>query len=582
MVQVPEASPQVLAPAAAASTVSGQPAVKWLSVRQLLTTALEVVQASMFARFADKREAMANCPREFYRLFPDDAPPTVWVDFVADTGDGFTTTFATARCLAGEPGLQVGTTRDRTEFVDFGDRPPRAQLLVMGGDEVYPVASVSAYLKRLNAVFAAAAQRAGATDLPPVVALPGNHDWYDGLTAFRRNFCESWVSFDRPVVPGGVVLDVPPPACRDDLGGWGAFQSRSYFAVQLSEKWWLWGVDSQLDAAVDAEQLAYFNQALTHLGDANLILCTATPCWLEADTGNPYRAEAETPLFTLLWFIDRVLGPAHRDRLRVLLTGDKHHYAHYAPIGDGPELVTCGGGGAFLSSTHHLPDDISFAWQPWADEQPKAAYTRVKEYPSQQESKDLLKGGKYLAAAWRNGWGFPALTGVANALLFLAILVHRPLWITLGALVFAGLLVPYAASGIKGHLPGWPRRFALPLLALGHLVLHAAPAVLVAALVFRWQFAGHSWLTYLLTAAGAIVVGTAAFLTYIRLADLFSYHTLEAFSSLRFERYKCHLRLEVTDEHVKIHAIGLDTPTATLEPYRLEEITVPYRAPAGG
>ena len=31
-----------------------------------------------------------------------------------------------------------------------------------------------------------------------------------------------------------------PSDQRDDVGGWGAFQSRSYFAVQLSPRWWLW------------------------------------------------------------------------------------------------------------------------------------------------------------------------------------------------------------------------------------------------------------------------------------------------------------------------------------------------------
>ena len=86
-------------------TTNGMPAVRWLSVRQLRRTAADVVQASVFARFADKREAMAASPREFYRLpAPEAADRDVWVDFVADTGDGFDATFATACCVAGVPG----------------------------------------------------------------------------------------------------------------------------------------------------------------------------------------------------------------------------------------------------------------------------------------------------------------------------------------------------------------------------------------------------------------------------------------------------------------------------------------------
>jgi hypothetical protein len=155
-------------------------------------------------------------------------------------------------------------------------------------------------------------------DLPPVMALPGNHDWYDGLASFRRNFCESWVQ--RDARSGEELIAVPPSDQRDDVGGWGAFQSRSYFAVQLSPRWWLWAVDSQLDAPIDAEQLSYFRGARRHLGDAKVILCTATPSWLEAERAGTetYSAEADSPLYTLLWFIDRVLGHAERHRIRLV------------------------------------------------------------------------------------------------------------------------------------------------------------------------------------------------------------------------------------------------------------------------
>jgi len=30
-----------------------------------------------------------------------------------------------------------------------------------------------------------------------------------------------------------------------------------------------------------------------------------------------------------------------------------------------PDLITCGGGGAFLASTHHLPERLAIALQPW-------------------------------------------------------------------------------------------------------------------------------------------------------------------------------------------------------------------------
>ena len=57
-----------------------------------------------------------------------------------------------------------------------------------------------------------AAVPAGGRARPSLYAVPGNHDWYDGLTAFLRLFARQ----------------------RDaTIGGWRTRQSRSYFAVRL-------------------------------------------------------------------------------------------------------------------------------------------------------------------------------------------------------------------------------------------------------------------------------------------------------------------------------------------------------------
>ena len=108
-----------------------------------------------------------------------------------------------------------------------------------------------------------------------------------------------------------------------------------------------------------------------------------------------------------------------------MVTGDIHHYARYVPDDDGPYrdygpyLVTCGGGGAFLSSTHHLSENLTPVWRPWEEGSPTTTYRRVREYPSKQQSKDLLKSPRFLRAALRNGLGFPALVGLIDlALLF--------------------------------------------------------------------------------------------------------------------------------------------------------------------
>ncbi|MGD9527399.1 metallophosphoesterase [Pseudonocardia sp.] len=557
--------------------------VKWLDVRQLVTTSVDVLQASSFARFADKREAMAASPREFYTLATPDGA-TVWIDFVSDTGDGFDATFATARCLSGAARIEQAAA--------FADRPQRADLLVLGGDEVYPVASAQVYEERFVSVLRRAAILEGVADRPPLLALPGNHDWYDGLGAFRRIFCESHI--DRPAGDGPPALPVPPTRQRRSVGGWGAFQSRSYFAVQLVPGWWLWAVDGQLNRPIDVEQLTYFRAARTQLGaDDRIVLCTATPSWLEARGEDLYRAPADSPLFTTLWFVDRTLGPTQRHRIRLVLTGDDHHYARYTAtdtsLADGfaPELVTCGGGGAFLASTHHLPRTLRFDLAPWTltrdpsqtgpDDSAEIGYTIVGRYPEARTSR-LLGWRRLPVAAFGNGWTLPALLGVLILPLYLSAtramdeMVRSPsFWIAGAAVLLATFL--YAVAGTKEHdgSPSrWPRAVALAAL---HTAGYAGIVwLLTDGLPERWtawlrpestQEDVVAWLAEVglrgaVTTVVLGVLGALVFALYLQIADhLLCCHTLEAFSGGQIPDYKSHLRLRVTRDRIDVHVVGI-------------------------
>jgi len=62
-------------------------------------------------------------------------------------------------------------------------------VLVFGGDQVYPSPSREEYQRRLVAPYAAAFGDDTTSERPHVYAVPGNHDWYDGLSAFTRLFC---------------------------------------------------------------------------------------------------------------------------------------------------------------------------------------------------------------------------------------------------------------------------------------------------------------------------------------------------------------------------------------------------------
>src|ERR1044072_3184460 len=168
-----------------------KPMVRWLSPLALIEARLRVVVSSLFGQYADKREFQAV-------LDPTPGPPltygaadeeegALWLDFVADLGDGFDSTYAVA-CLLGQQRLELSGV-DGTEQNPLTPQNglPRGRALIMGGDEVYPVATRDAYEKRFRWPYTAAFPTS-AGPAPDLLAIPGNHDWYDGLTNFLRFF----------------------------------------------------------------------------------------------------------------------------------------------------------------------------------------------------------------------------------------------------------------------------------------------------------------------------------------------------------------------------------------------------------
>jgi len=119
---------------------------RWFGLSLLTKLARRVAIAELFGRFADGRlmvaaldksteadhaaAAVAHLPGGVDEAFTTDEDGALWIDYVADLGDGFDSTFAIASLLAREK-LALG-----------GHATRRGRLLVMGGDEVYPLASL--------------------------------------------------------------------------------------------------------------------------------------------------------------------------------------------------------------------------------------------------------------------------------------------------------------------------------------------------------------------------------------------------------------------------------------------------------
>jgi hypothetical protein len=345
-----------------------QPAVRWLSPGLLARSGVEVVVSGTFGRFADKRELQRE-PQDGLDCSRADE---LWVDYLSDTGDGWDATYTMAWLLA-------------QESLDFdGEQLPRAKVLLLGGDQVYPSAEPTAYEDRFIGPFSAALPANPAVvDKPELYALPGNHDWYDGLVSFLRVFCTG----DKRI------------------GDWTTRQRRSYFAVKMPHDWWVWAVDIQLDTYLDDGQLEYFRAQPVKSGD-KIILMTAKPAWIKALPGR-----VEPPSWRYLSFFEERVVRASGGRLVVTITGDIHHYARYEPAGaqaaEAPTRLTAGGGGAYLSGTHTLYPELHVRSLDWDE---TVTYTREEVYPRAKDSRRLSNG--ILKLALLN----PSFTGLLGAL----------------------------------------------------------------------------------------------------------------------------------------------------------------------
>ena len=515
--------------------------VQWYAPLQLLQTGRQVWVSTILGGDFDRRQIDPRIS-EAYALFDFTsvtladgtiaAREEIVLDYVADTGDGWNPTYAIAYA-ATRPTLELR----EPDGTRHGTR--RGDILVLGGDAVYPTPSRAAYEQRLVMPYHAAM---GWTEgeHPMLFAIPGNHDWYDNLASFSRLFTE-----------------------KEWFCGWRLGQRRSYFAARLPHDWWIIGVDTQLGADIDATQVAYFTAIAAKMGpDAKVILCTAEPHWvLEHEAHAERRARMRRD--SNLVFLEETI---FKGRVRINLSGDFHHYRRHASADGRTQKLTSGSGGAFLHPTH------SFKQSPL----PTGEALRCS-YPDVATSRRL---------AWKNllfirrSPTFGALTGLLYLLVGWNILGGlRDFQIggfgtTLEEILIATLSSPSAFTTIVVALLGfcvftdthktW-YRFAG---GLSHGLTHLAAAVAIGwlmsqvAIAAGWPFGGlgHLSATLLALFVGGWVFGALVMGLYLLISlNLFGRHCTEAFSGLGIEDYKQFLRLTIDrDGTLTIYPIGLD------------------------
>lgn len=521
--------------------------VGWYDPGQLARTGIEVVVSTLFGRHSDFRllEALtiqsdegpgfydhtyhySRGPDEKFLVLdesrPREAEKEFWIDYVSDVGDGWNPTYTLAYYL-GKPELSV-SAKNGEQFTT-----KQGSILIFGGDGVYPTASRQVYEQRLVVPYDAGFK---SEDEPPhVYAVPGNHDWYDSLVAFTRLFCQKrW------------------------FAGWQTQQTRSYFALKLPRGWWLLGTDVQLGSDIDKGQVDYFKNISSEMKEGDrVILCNAEPHWVYSGIYKDYDPSIYNE--SNLKFLDDLL----RNRVRVYLAGDLHHYRRHQDA-EGNQKITAGGGGAFLHPTH-AP----------AASKLKDGYTLQESFPDQKTSSRLCWGNLKFGLTNKQ---FGLLTGLFYFLTLWAIDPHIGQTANFGLAVKttlrAALAGPVQASWVLAIFVGFllftdthskPYRIiAGSLHGLTHLFMAFLIgwfALYLAELKFEPGTVRRLGVFGLVMFVGGYITGPLIMGLYLLISlNGFERHSNEAFSSLKNEDYKHFLRMKIdASGDLSIFPIGI-------------------------
>lgn len=539
----------------------------------------------------------------------------LWLDYIADTGDGWNATFTVFSAAAAET-LEVHRVGGQGQPMQLR----RAQVLLLGGDEVYPYGTVHNYQQRLinpmeasfpkpsgwhrfrkggkekqkhlknmrqgcqsNGWFHARAslQSMKASTVAEVTsaflqrqqiqastsdlwAIPGNHDWYDGLVSFTRLFCEGRM-----------------------LGGWRTKQTRSYFVLSLPHRWWLVGVDIRLQQDIDRHQLEYFQRVHSEFmadGD-HIIIATPEPDWVWAHFYNYEDLNRNLALLDNLFVTQNLV---------LYLSGDLHHYRRHASryaatvpssLGGGAgeymiHKIVAGGGGAFLHPTHgrtcdnimvnRVPFDLQAEWPP-------KAVSRGLSY-------------RNLFFHWYN-WRFCCAAALGHVMVSWHLpfdigyntsgdqLIAQCLVLDPGSLLVSLIFLFFFWNFTDSKSMSF-RLFIGGLHALAHWLSSFAGSYLASMLVFGWLVPNQELLRNvdgeleidknlvplirlvelpLAFVFGFVSVGILFGLYLIIALNIFGAHVTEAFSSIMVEDWKNFLKLHIdADGNLTIYPLGIE------------------------
>ena len=196
----------------------------------------------------------------------------------------------------------------------------------------------------------------------PIYAIPGNHDWYDGLHGFMTLMCDADPDLRPPVHPSRsrwkrALLDLvwrePSAELQRELEELQEHrrepsgQPASYFAIELKDLV-LVGLDTGIQSGIDAEQGEWLRK-ISKLPKDKILL-----------TGKPLVVDASRKPCRIAGSEDTVNAIVEEaaNRYIAVIGGDIHNYQRYSvQQADGRVVqhIVSGAAGAYTKATHSIP-----------------------------------------------------------------------------------------------------------------------------------------------------------------------------------------------------------------------------------
>jgi len=441
-----------------------------------------------------------------------------WFDYISDTGDGTLATYSIAYlCLSDlyaprtiKAGDEVKTCLNRRSIETDVSLLPRGEFLFIGGDTAYHVSDYMTLASRVQIPFEWAyrdladdrrksgVHNDGLEEEPnrPLFGIPGNHDYYDQLNGFRRQFHVSVrEERRRGLYPPTNKPEVLAERPQLYLPGFNRYQQASYVALHLPFDWWLWGLDTEVGQIDERQQNFFLNLCKTDPEDGDkivpkkkLIVATCAPTTVFGKLASPEDKKAADAFHQLklaqLFLPEKredgvyeslsTAGDARMEtgQCRLDISGDVHHYARYwgpepavrdgqvrkganapAPTAESYASVVSGIGGAF-----HHPSET------YLDQAREQAL-----YPSEEESTGMVAQRIFNPYRIFDG-GFVWLAGLIIAFtIYFAATMTPSGWELINNLFSAA-----AFKSLFGE--DWRMRIGAPLLFLSPLPLIWATA----------------------------------------------------------------------------------------------------------